>query len=70
MLEQARTALRERLAATTDASPPVQRVWQLFVRERLRRETALSLQMFRSFAEVRVPYLDPDSGVAAAGAST
>ena len=58
------------LAATTDASPPVQRVWQLFVGERLRRETSLSLQMFRSFAEVRVPYLDPATGVAAAGAST
>ena len=46
------------LAATTNVGPPVQRVWQLFVRERLRRETALSLQMFRSFTEVRVPYLD------------
>ena len=58
-LGQARTALRARLAATHDVDPPVQRVWQLFVGERLRRETALSLQMFRSFAEVRVPYLDP-----------
>jgi asparagine synthase (glutamine-hydrolysing) len=58
VLEQARAALRRRLAATRDVNPPVQRVWQLFVGERLRRETALSLQMFRSFAEVRVPYLD------------
>jgi asparagine synthase (glutamine-hydrolysing) len=58
VLEQARAALRVRLAATRDVQPPVQRVWHLFVRERLRRETALSLQMFRSFTEVRVPYLD------------
>ena len=59
VLEQARTALRARLAATRPVTPQVQRVWQLFVGERLRRETALSLQMFRSFVEVRVPYLDP-----------
>lgn len=59
VLEQARAALRARLAATQDTGRPVQRVWQLFVDERLRRETALSLHMFRSFAEVRVPYLDP-----------
>ena len=59
VLQQARTALRARVAATKDLNPPVQRVWQLFVGERLRRETALSLQMFRSFVEVRVPYLDP-----------
>jgi len=59
VLQQARTALRARVAAARDVTPPVQRVWQLFVGERLRRETALSLQMFRSFAEVRVPYLDP-----------
>ncbi len=58
LLAHARTGLRASLAATTNVGPPVQRVWQLFVRERLRRETALSLQMFRSFTEVRVPYLD------------
>ncbi len=59
VLEQARTALGGCLAASRDVSPPIQRVWHLFLRERLRRETALSLQMFRSFTEVRVPYLDP-----------
>jgi asparagine synthase (glutamine-hydrolysing) len=59
VLDRARAALRARLEATSAVSPPVQRVWRLFVGERLRRETALSLQMFRSFAEVRVPYLDP-----------
>jgi asparagine synthase (glutamine-hydrolysing) len=59
VIEQARASLRARLAATMHMSPPVQRIWQLFVGERLRRETALSLQMFRSFTEVRVPYLDP-----------
>ena len=38
--EHARTGLPARLAATTNVGPQVQRVWQLFVRERLRRETA------------------------------
>jgi hypothetical protein len=58
LVELARASLHERLAATTSDGPAVQRVWQLFVNERLRRETALSLQMFRSFVEVRMPYLD------------
>jgi len=35
-------------------------VWHVFVRERLRRETAASLHLFRSFVEVRVPLLDDD----------
>jgi hypothetical protein len=59
VLQQTRADLHSRLAATQSVSPPIQRVWQLFVGERLRRETALSMQMFRSFTEVRLPYLDP-----------
>ena len=37
-----------------------QRIWRLFVAERLRRETAPSLHLFRNFVETRVPFLDPD----------
>ncbi len=43
----------------TTSSPSRQRIWRLFVAERLRRETALSLQLFRNFVEVRVPFLEP-----------
>jgi asparagine synthase (glutamine-hydrolysing) len=60
--------VREVAAETIDAAlapiqpvqPPLQRVWHLFVRERLRRETTASLHMFQNFVEVRVPYLDAD----------
>ena len=58
--EIARTALSQALEPLSTVMPPLQRVWPLFVRERLRRETALSLHMFRNFVEVRVPYLDDD----------
>ena len=56
----ARDALSRALEPLSAVSPPLQRLWPLFVRERLRRETALSLHMFRNFVEVRVPYLDED----------
>jgi asparagine synthase (glutamine-hydrolysing) len=39
---------------------PLQRIWYLFVTQRLRRETSLSLAKFGSTVEVRVPYLDND----------
>jgi asparagine synthetase B (glutamine-hydrolysing) len=60
------TDVRDVAAAAVDAAlaplqsvqPPLQRVWHLFVRERLRRETVASLHMFQNFVEVRVPYLD------------
>jgi hypothetical protein len=60
------TDVREVAAAAVDAAlaplqpvqPPLQRIWHLFVRERLRRETVASLHMFQNFVEVRVPYLD------------
>ena len=43
-----------------EASAPTssQRIWQLFVTQRLRRETVLSLTKFRSVAETRLPFLD------------
>lgn len=59
MRDMARAAL-EQQASRYDAVEPVpQRIWRLFLSERLRRETAPSLQLFRNFVETRVPFLDP-----------
>lgn len=54
----ARESLRADIRDCTPAEPPVQRIWQLFVSQRLRRETTLSLAKFRSIVEPRVPFLD------------
>jgi asparagine synthase (glutamine-hydrolysing) len=56
----ARASLGRALARTHAVDRPVDRVWQLFLNERLHRETPLSLQMFGHFATVRQPYLDND----------
>lgn len=62
LAEHARASLAEDIAAaaaTTPAGqPPVQQIWQLFITQRLRRETVLSLNEFRSVAETRLPFLD------------
>lgn len=55
-----RESLHECLEMCGSADPPSQRVWRLFLMQRLRRETALSMQKFRSVVEVRLPYLDND----------
>ena len=60
MRELARAALEEQVAHWDDVEPVPQRIWRLFVAERLRRETAPSLQLFRNFVETRVPFLDPE----------
>jgi asparagine synthase (glutamine-hydrolysing) len=54
-MESLRSALEPAAALA-----PLQRVWHLFVTQRLRRETALSLVKFGSVVEVRLPYLDND----------
>lgn len=56
--ESARASLEASAGRFEHVEPPSQRIWRLFVRERVHRETALSLHMFRSFVEVRVPLLD------------
>ena len=58
--ERARATVEEALASVPDTDPAVQQIWHVFVRERVRRETAASLHLFRSFVEVRVPFLDDD----------
>jgi asparagine synthase (glutamine-hydrolysing) len=56
----ARQSLRECFDDLAAVESPLQRIWHLFVNQRLRRETALSLVKFRSVAETRIPYMDPD----------
>jgi asparagine synthase (glutamine-hydrolysing) len=53
----ARDTLRESLQASQDWERPLDRIWQVFVSERLRRETAMSLVKFGSVVETRLPYL-------------
>ena len=60
LADHARTSLADDIAATTAADPPAQQIWQLFITQRLRRETVLSLNEFRSVAETRLPILDND----------
>jgi asparagine synthase (glutamine-hydrolysing) len=55
---------RESLAACFPESaaiePLANRVWHLFLTQRLRRETALSMVEFGSLVETRLPFLDND----------
>ena len=55
-----RAALREAAEACTMLEPPVQSVWQVFLAQRMRRETALSMAKFMSKVDIRLPYLDND----------
>jgi asparagine synthase (glutamine-hydrolysing) len=54
----AQEALRQDLNDVRHIDRPLQRIWALFVTQRLRRETVLSLVKFRSVVEPRLPYLD------------
>jgi hypothetical protein len=54
----ARDSLNECLAETAGTEPPAHRIWQMFLNQRLRRETAQSLVEFDSVVETRLPYLD------------
>jgi asparagine synthase (glutamine-hydrolysing) len=60
VIEQARQSLRDALRESDGYAPPAQQIWALFVQQRLRRETAVSMQMFGSVVTVRLPYLDRD----------
>lgn len=51
-------SLQECLAESAGVGPQMQRIWHLFVSQRLRRETAASLAMFESVVDTRVPFLD------------
>lgn len=56
----ARDSLRQCLQRIEAVDQPIQRIWHLFVQQRLRRETTLSLAKFGSVVEPRIPYLDND----------
>jgi hypothetical protein len=56
----ARASLRACLDESEGVEPAVQRVAHLFLSQRLRRETALSMMEFGSMMETRLPYLDND----------
>jgi len=56
----ARASLRDAIKESDRFEPLAQRLWHLFVSQRLRRETAMSMQMFSSVVEIRLPYLDND----------
>jgi hypothetical protein len=56
----ARESLQTALARTSAGRAPIDRVWQLFLGQRLHRETALSMHKFGCFATVRMPYLGND----------
>jgi asparagine synthase (glutamine-hydrolysing) len=55
-----RESLRECLRPLTQVDSPLQRVWHLFVHQRLRRETMMSMVKFNSVVEPRLPFLDHD----------
>jgi asparagine synthase (glutamine-hydrolysing) len=54
----ARNSLRHALRESADVDPPAHRVWHMFLSQRVRRETALSMVEFGSRVETRLPYLD------------
>jgi asparagine synthase (glutamine-hydrolysing) len=54
----ARESLRAALAETPHDEAPAQRIAHLFLDQRVRRETMLSMVKFRSVLEPRLPYLD------------
>jgi hypothetical protein len=58
-------SLDEDLAEVADIEEPLQRIWHLFVTQRLRRETVLSMLKFRSIIEPRLPYLDEATALGA-----
>lgn len=51
-------SLQADVAETEAPGPVAQRIWQLFITQRLRRETVLSLNKFRSVTETRLPFFD------------
>jgi hypothetical protein len=53
-----RESLRDCLEESAGITPLIHRVWHLFLSQRLRRETALSMVEFGSVVETRLPYMD------------
>lgn len=53
-----RDSIREALSATSSWDEPINRISHLFITQRLRRETSLSLMKFQSVTETRLPFMD------------
>ncbi len=60
LAELAGQSLDEDLAEVADVEQPLWRIWRLFVNQRLRRETVLSMLKFRTVVEPRMPFLDAE----------
>jgi asparagine synthase (glutamine-hydrolysing) len=58
MARFARESLRDSIRASDAFDHPVDRIWHLFLTQRLRRETSLSLVQFGTQVETRLPLLD------------
>jgi asparagine synthase (glutamine-hydrolysing) len=58
--ELVRASVADALRESEGVEPALQRVALLFLSQRLRRETALSMMEFGSLVETRLPYLDND----------
>jgi asparagine synthase (glutamine-hydrolysing) len=56
----ARASLRECLHESAGMDHPVNRIAQLFLNQRVRRDTSLSMMEFGSVTQTRLPYLDAD----------
>ena len=56
----AQQSLRDCLQESEGIDPAPHRIWQLFLSQRSRRETAMSLVKLGSVVETRLPYLDND----------
>jgi hypothetical protein len=54
----AQESLQDCLRPLSQVQTRLQRVWHLFINQRLRRETMLSMVKFNSVVELRLPYLD------------
>ena len=57
-ISAAHESLRLAIDETSEHLPAVERIAHLFLDQRLRRETPLSLMKFRSVVEPRMPYMD------------
>lgn len=56
----ARDSLLESLREANTVEPATHRIWHLFINQRIRRETGLSMAEFGSVVETRLPYLDTE----------
>ena len=59
-VERADLSLRACLDEASHVEPLLHRIWHMFLAQRLRRETAMSMLEYSQYLRVRLPYLDND----------